>query len=382
MITDKLALTAAHCVCRGDWKTKGCDAKASFILHEVFPVDDPKTPADESKTRKNVTVKGTVRVHPEYSLRGWLREDLAVVELEKPISQVAKVKPIPVEEPQNTPLAGEQLTVVGYGSTGKDCKGSGAKMMAKMEVQGSEWGGIGFKAIACGGDSGGPALNAAGKVVGVASWTDNTASVYRPTGFSYNWIFDLPRPSWSACVWVKVAQKGIASHQAGKAWCPQGSFLVALDLDRGPKLSAHDDPVIGSARCCKLAGAENNKWASCAWHKVGQAKKNSHQMLPAWCPNGSFLTQIDLDADAKSSAHDSPKVGQVRCCKLSGAQYQRWGSSYWIGVEKRGINSHGAGEPWCLDGAFLTQFDQDADHKLNAKDSPVVGQAKCSRLRP
>ena len=53
---------------------------------------------------------------------------------------------------------------------------------------------------------------------------------------------------WGSCEWVSV---GRGSHQA-QTWCPDGSFLVGLDLDQDGALSAHDSPVVGQARCCRF----------------------------------------------------------------------------------------------------------------------------------
>ena len=121
-----------------------------------------------------MNVAGNVRVHPEYTLRGWLREDYAVIELDQSITAVAKVTPIPVETPHNIPFAGETLTLVGYGLTGTDCQGPGlGKMKMDVPIAVSGWGGISFKndtLHACPGDSGGPVLNSNKHVVGVASW--------------------------------------------------------------------------------------------------------------------------------------------------------------------------------------------------------------------
>src|SRR5574341_618845 len=183
LIDDNLVLTAAHCVCPSDFSPVNCAARTTFTLVNVFPIDNPDTPVDESKTRQNTSVGGAVRVNPEYGQRGWVREDIAVVQLDQPINQVALVIPIPVEEPQSTPLAGDQLTLVGFGLTGPGCKGpSSGKQKLTLPATASEWGGIGFKhqnAYVCPGDSGGPALNAAGHVVGVASWGDQQSSTYR-----------------------------------------------------------------------------------------------------------------------------------------------------------------------------------------------------------
>jgi hypothetical protein len=70
---------------------------------------------------------------------------------------------------------------------------------------------------------------------------------------------------------------------------------------------------------------------------------------------------------------DAPVIGQVKCCRHGN---WTWGSTYWIGGEWAGVNSHGIQQDWCLPGSFLTQFDLDADYSLDPHDSPVVGEAK------
>ena len=373
LITQNLVLTAAHCVCTTAADgSHTCNARTTFTLENVFPVDDPKTPADESKTRKNVSIAGRVRVHPEYELRGWQREDIAIIELDRPANTVVRsVRPIPVESPEVIPKVGELLTLVGYGGTGKGCADPGkGKMKLQLSVVGSSWGGIKFSEAGkhvCPGDSGGPILNSCGRVVGVASWGNSEdESTYRPTSFSYSWIFNLPQPGWTACEWVEVG--GPKSHNPGVAWCPDGSFLTQFDLDGDRAYAAHDTPIVGRARCCKLSGYESKKWSQCAWMKV----EGSHQRDAAWCPRGSFMTQFDLDGDRSLSAHDAPIVGQAKCCKLEGAEFHGWGSCYWKEV---GADSHGAGSPWGPDWGFLTAFDLDSDPSADGHDSPEVGQA-------
>ena len=381
LITNNLVLTAAHCVCPSQDNANNCQNRAAFTLHDVFPIDDPNTPVDESKNRTNVTISGNVRVHPEYTQRGWIREDYAVIELDRSITTVAKVTPIPVEAPQNIPFVGNRLTLVGYGNTGADCKGpSIGKKKMDVSVIGSGWGGINFKNAklhACPGDSGGPALNGNTHVVGVASWIGSGDSTYRHTSYAYNWIFGIPKTQWSSCSWFPIEKAGKNSHQPTQL-CPGGSFLTALDLDGERGISSRDAPIIGQARCCKVSGAESNKWVSSSWIGIETAGINSHRMDGNWCPQGYFITGIDLDGCGNCDAKDSPVIGQVQCSKLAGSDLSKWGSSYWmdVGFQK----SHQAGSGWCLDGAFITQIVLDRENAADSHDSPIIGRVKCSSL--
>ena len=370
LITDNLVLSAAHCFCDS---ATNCQKQGQFVLHDVRPVNNPNV-------RQDITINGKVRIHQEYELRGWAREDYAVLELDKPASSVAMVSPIPIEDPWNIPFAGETLTLVGYGATGTDCKSpSKGKMKLDLPVEGSGWGGISFKNAqlhSCPGDSGGPILNGAGHVVGVASWEDNLVSVYRPTSYAYNWILGIPQPKWSSCSWVPIETAGINTHQPVQ-FCPDGSYLTALDLDGNRSISGNDAPVIGQAKCCKIEGKESEKYESSNWVYVEKKGIKSHSMGGSWCPQGSFITGIDLDGCASCDDMDSPVIGQVQCSKPSG--YNTWGSTYWmdIGPEK----SHQK-QDWCLDGAYITQLDLDRAGGADPHDSPVVGKAKCSSVRP
>jgi hypothetical protein len=115
---------------------------------------------------------------------------------------------------------------------------------------------------------------------------------------------------WGQCSWVGVEQAGINSHQPA-AWCPNGQYLAALDLDR-IATDAMDSPGVGAGFCCPLGDPKYTGWGSCAWVKV-HPTINSHQPV-TWCPNGSFLVGLDLDREGTYDAMDSPVVGQAYCC--------------------------------------------------------------------
>lgn len=124
------------------------------------------------------------------------------------------------------------------------------------------------------------------------------------------------RQSWRNCFWVGVERAGISSHQPGRAWCPPASFLVAFDLDGDTRYSPHDAPLVGQAMCANLAGTPPGRWGRCYWVDVGRAGINSHQPVGPWCPQGTFLVAFDLDGDRRYSPYDAPIVGQAMCCSL------------------------------------------------------------------
>ncbi|MFN0301172.1 MAG: S1 family peptidase [Burkholderiales bacterium] len=201
LITPTLVLTAGHCVCTGQTTRTGCRSSATFILRNVRPVDDPSTPADESATRKDIQITGSVQVHPDYTSHGWLSEDFAIVALNRPATELAIVQPIPVEEPNSRPTIGTQLILVGFGRTGPNCNTPPmGKRQLTLPVNSISTGNITLRLgqtgmTACPGDSGGPAVNAAGKIVGVSS---SIPANYDPTYLAHEWLFG-PAPEPEAC---------------------------------------------------------------------------------------------------------------------------------------------------------------------------------------
>ena len=167
----------------------------------------------------------------------------------------------------------------------------------------------------------------------------------------------------------------INSHQP-VTWCSNGSFLTGLDLDREGSYDAMDSPVVGQAQCCPLSAAQFSPWGQCSWVKYGNSGAESHQAKPL-CPNGQYLTGLDLDRYGGADPLDSPVIGQGFCCPLGDPKYTGWGSCSWVKVEQAGINSHQA-VTWCPNGSFLTSLDLDrGEAGIDALDSPVVGQAYC-----
>lgn len=178
--------------------------------------------------------------------------------------------------------------------------------------------------------------------------------------------------------WVGVERQGKNSHQPEGPWCPEGAFLVAFDLDRRGNYSPHDSPVVGQAMCA-IAKGPNDRWGFKTWVGIEKAGKNSHQAI-RWCPQGTFLVAFDLDGPRNYSAHDSPVVGQALCASLAGSKRNGSSKCFWVGVENAGKSSHQPGKRWCPEGSFLVSFDLDGPRNLSPYDSPVVGQAMCCTL--
>lgn len=186
LIEPDLVLTAAHCVCPEDESREGCGPQAIFTLKNVRPVDSPET-------RRDISMTGSVSLHPKFATdSNWLSNDFAIVRLNQKVTDIAFVKPISVELPTQRPELGDNLTIVGFGRTGDDCNSSPfGKRKVTLPLYEISTDNVTLRigtssAGACPGDSGGPALNAAGNIVGVSSTNPGN---YDPTDLAYNWIY-------------------------------------------------------------------------------------------------------------------------------------------------------------------------------------------------
>lgn len=192
LITDRLVLTAAHCACPTDPQPGDCATRGTFTMVDVLPREGPQQ-------RTDISIQGDVVIHPDFEEGDvWLLNDFALLRLDDPASSVARVAPIPVERPDRSPAVGDSCTLVGFGRTGSNCTSpSSGKRELTLTVDEVSDRTIVFKdtqSYSCPGDSGGPALNTRGYVVGVASTGDSsTNSTYDPTYVAYPWIFGTDR---------------------------------------------------------------------------------------------------------------------------------------------------------------------------------------------
>lgn len=256
LISERVVLTAAHCVCPSETNAQGCNSRAQFTLTDVRPVNDASTAEDESRTRQDVTLFGDVVVHPQYTAAGWLRKDLAIIELDRAVWEAATgIQPIPVAGVDHRVTAGDTVTLVGYGNTAQGCTGGplGKRRMsvkiAQVVPDAIRFNQAGY--VACPGDSGGPALDANGWLVGVASWTNSgDESVYRP--------------GWENLAWIN------AIRSVAEAAPVEGSVVVSgtsrdLDAYRPPRqyrLKSPGAEVVGVA----IAGSDDVVYA---WYRDG-----------------------------------------------------------------------------------------------------------------
>jgi len=206
LIDQETVLTAAHCVCADEGPSANlgtCTGRTTFTLHDVIPTPDPSTPWLIPTSRTDVSIDGTVYVHPEYGQTSWLFYDIAIIKLDVPVNErVRDVQPIPIERvvPNNI---GETVTMVGYGRIGSGCTQNNAEKRT-FSTTIDDCGPLGIlmndaTMYVCPGDSGSPLINAQGRIIGVASHGDASSgnSTYRPLYSSSAWISRFLRGRWT-----------------------------------------------------------------------------------------------------------------------------------------------------------------------------------------
>lgn len=191
---------------------------------------------------------------------------------------------------------------------------------------------------------------------------------------------------WGNCNYVQVGYTKSHSPEGGE-WCPAGTFLTRFGLYDVSTYGGGNSPFVGWAACCAPRGLEaidprrgrQAAWGQCSWYDIGSYKtygsKGSVGSDGAWCPPGTYLTQLDLDGGTPSSLY--PIVGKVKCCSMKATLPQNWGRSYTLHVGSS--MSLIPSRQWCPEGTFLTGLEYvETDADSGGWEGPFVGTCTCA----
>jgi hypothetical protein len=306
LIAPNLVLTANHCVSQTASST-GCspssfgarhaasafrvtssvDAAANAYATGSLPAIDTGDAGDTGDTGGAATWFGAAKV----TVAGGdlCGQDMAVLELSRPMIGICPLVP----RVDSAVGSGEGYTAIGFGTTGPTAAAAGTRYKATgLSVQCAadcgvdtsstlEWIGGGAAAKgACGGDSGGPALDATGRVVGTVSRgpaSSCSQTVYEGTFGAAAWLKQVALQAaidggYSAAGWVTGGATadpdngycgagidgGVADAGVGDGEAPDGerSGSPATEADAGGPagvdsgaFGGHDEGEANAATC-------------------------------------------------------------------------------------------------------------------------------------
>jgi MYXO-CTERM domain-containing protein len=275
LIAPNLLLTARHCVSSVPSETVTCGqatASAPFSAGSFFAAN---TESIEQAMASDAFQGASVSVPTQSSdLCGF---DLALVTLTSPVPASVAVPLVPrIDRPVQR---GELYRAVGYGDVTEDGGTVGERMgrtglrvgcapgsACGIGVEASEF--LGDTGI-CSGDSGGPALDSAGKVVGVVSRAgpDCSQPIYGSVASWKDWIIGVAKQAavlgnYPPPFWV---QTGVSDPPLPDAGVPGSAGAPATDTSsfgvQGDKCGAPQDCVSGYG-CFSPSGSPSNAYCA------------------------------------------------------------------------------------------------------------------------
>lgn len=214
LISDRIVLTAAHCVTRDSTPNQYCDSFEYNIGSSTYNI-------------------ASAVHHPNYiydPTNYIIENDVAIVTLSRAVNGIT---PAPIAKPGETPTVGELVKIVGFGITADGRDDNGIKRSASAYIVDVDSDLIVFdgedatKPMICSGDSGGPTFanrNGVQTVIGVHSFVDvDTNNIAcRNRGYDarvdvfYSWISSfLPNQSLSgygeSCLTSENCESGLCA---------------------------------------------------------------------------------------------------------------------------------------------------------------------------